>query len=121
MNCFTKFFTAVLFIFSFLLRIYFSTVFIFFYRLCIVYIFFVVVCCKVWTLGVWGELACHKRLFNPPVLKAGHLVSYLFMCKCVVCLVCVLGWRDGGWRVTSFFSIICFIWLVCYKHTFHGP
>ena len=38
------------------------------------------------------------------------------MCKCVVCLVCVLGWRDGGWRVTSFFSII---WLVCYKHTFH--
>ena len=23
------------------------------------------------------------------------------------------------WRVTSFFSIICFIGLVCYKHTFH--
>ena len=36
-----------------------------------------------------------------------------------MCLVCVLGWRDGGWRVTSFFSIICFIGLVCYKHTFH--
>ena len=31
-----------------------------------------------------------------PVLKAGHLVSYLFMCKCVVCLVCVLGWMGGG-------------------------
>ena len=24
----------------------------------------VVTCCEVWTLGVWGELACHKRLFN---------------------------------------------------------
>ena len=39
-------------------------------------------------------------------------MSYLFMCKCVVCLVCVLGWRDGEWKVTSYFSII-----LASKHT----
>ena len=27
------------------------------------------VCNEVWTLGVWGELAYHKRFFNPPPLN----------------------------------------------------
>ena len=37
-----------------------------------------------------------KDFTHAPVLKAGHLVSYLFMCKCAICVVCVLGWRVGG-------------------------
>ena len=33
----------------------------------------------------------------------GHLVSYLVVCNCVVC-VCVCTWvEDGGWRMTSGF------------------
>ena len=45
-----------------------------------------------------------------------------FLYKCFVCLLYVLGWRDGGRRVailTSFFSIIFILGLVCYKHTIH--
>ena len=45
-----------------------------------------------------------------------------FLYKCFVCLLYVLGWRDGGRRVailTSFFSIIYILGLVCYKHTIH--
>ena len=43
-----------------------------------------------------------------PVLKAGHLVSYLVVCNCVVC-VCVCTWvEDGGWRVTSGFLSFLF-------------
>ena len=37
---------------------------------------------RVWTLGVEGELGCHKKS-----IKAGHLVSC--SCLCVVCLVLV--------------------------------
>jgi hypothetical protein len=44
--------------------------FIFFYCLCIVTVV-VIVCHWVWALGVWGELACHKRLFNPPPSSQG--------------------------------------------------
>ena len=44
-----------------------------------------------------------------------------FLYKCFVCLLYVLGWRDGGggWLLTSFFSIIYILGLVCYKHTIH--
>ena len=75
------------------------------------YSIFVVVCCKVWTLGVWGELACHKRLFNPPP-QFSRLGTWCptFLCA-NVCLVCVFGWRDGGWRVTSFFFFFFFCYL----------
>ena len=75
------------------------------------YSIFVVVCCKVWTLGVWGELACHKRLFNPPP-QFSRLGTWCptFLCASV-CLVCVFGWRDGGWRVTSFFFFFFFCYL----------
>ena len=34
--------------------------------LCVLPLFCVCVFFLVWTLGVWGELASHKRLFNPP-------------------------------------------------------
>ena len=37
------------------------------------------VCSEVWTLGVWGGLACHKRP-TARALKAGHLVSCLCVC-----------------------------------------
>ena len=57
------------------------------------------------------------------VLKAGYLVSYLFLYKCFVCLLYVLGWRDGGeeggYLCLCFFSIIYILGLVCYKHTIH--
>ena len=62
---------------------------------------------------MWGELACHKRLFNPPpqFSKAGHLVSCLCVCVCVRVRVfgglsvffvfgwrvCVVVWRGNKW------------------------
>ena len=30
------------------------------------------------------------------------------------------GMGGGGWLLTSFFSIIYILGLVCYKHTIHG-
>ena len=44
-----------------------------------------------------------------------------FLYKCFVCLLYVLGWRDGGRRVATYFfiSIIYILGLVCYKHTIH--
>ena len=77
------------------LFIFFYCLFIFFYHLCIVPIFFVVVCCKVWTLGVWGELACHKRLFNPPP-QFSRLGTWCptFLCASVLFVLCV--YLDGG-------------------------
>ena len=60
---------------------------------------------------MWGELACHKRLFNPPP-QFSRLGTWCptFLCASV-CLVCVFGWRDGGWRVTSFFFFFFFCYL----------
>ena len=113
---FYKVFTALLFGFYILYN--FSTAYIFYYIiffLSLLYFFYhlciVVVCCKVWTLGVWGELACHKRLFNPPP-QFSRLGTWCptFLCASV-CLVCVFGWRDGGWRVTSFFFFFFFCYL----------
>ena len=49
------------------------------------------VCCsQVWTLEVWGELACHKRLFNPP-RQLSRLGTWYpaFVCVCVCMCVCV--------------------------------
>ena len=46
---------------------------------------------RVWPLDVWGELVPSK-IFNPPfpVLKAGHSVSYSYICD--VCMKWVNGW-----------------------------
>ena len=69
--------------------------------------------CEVWTLGVWGELACHKRLFNPPPQFSrlgtwcpAFVCMYVYVCACgcvcvclVVCLVFIFGWRVCVWRV----------------------
>ena len=46
---------------------------------------------RVWPLDVWGELVPSK-IFNPPfpALKAGHLVSYSYICD--VCMKWVSGW-----------------------------
>ena len=65
---------------------------------------------RVWPLDVWGELVPSK-IFNPPfpVLKAGHSVSYSYICD--VCLEWVNGWV---------FSILKnSVWLVCYVNSFH--
>ena len=70
---------------------------------------FVVVCCKVWILGVWGELACHERLFNPPLQfsRLDHLVSKLFcttfLYKCFVVSCMYLDGGMGGRRVATYF------------------
>ena len=90
MNFFTKFFTAVLFIFIY---IFLPSLYIFLPPL--YSIFFVVVCCKVWALGVWGELACHKRLFNPPP-QFSRLGTWCptFLCASVLFVSCV--YLDGG-------------------------
>ena len=60
----------------------------------------------VWALDMWGELVPSK-IFNPPfpVLKAGHSVSYSYICH--VCL----EWVNSGFLP---------VWLVCYyAHGFH--
>ena len=117
-------------IFSIFLYIFFTDLFLF----CVVS-YCQCGCGEVWTLGVWGELACHKRLFNPlpQFLRLGTwcpafvCVCVCTMCVCVcvcvcvcacVCVFCglssffVLGWRvcvwwfGGGWGVSGFFLCI---------------
>ena len=73
----------------------------------------IVTCCEVWTLGVWGELACHKRLFNPPPQFSrlgtwcpAFVCMYVYVCVCVfgglssfyiwMEGLCVVGWWGGG-------------------------
>ena len=89
---------------------------------------FVIVCCKVWILGVWVELACHERLFNPPP-QFSRLGTWCpnFFCTSVL-LSPVRTWMEG-WRGGEegcylllcflFYSIIYILGLVCYKHTIH--
>ena len=48
-------------------------------------------CSEVRTLGVWGELACHKRLFNPLPHFQGWAPGVLPVCVCVCVCVCVFG------------------------------
>ena len=61
------------------------------YTFMCIYLLFIV-CCKVWTLGVWGELACHKRLFNPPP-QFSRLGTWCptYICASIVCLIYVFG------------------------------
>ena len=72
---------------------------------------------------MWGELACHERLFNPP-LQLSRLGTWCpnFFCTSVLFVSCMYldgGMGGGGWLLTSFFSIIYILGLVCYKHTIH--
>ena len=91
-----------LFYIHFLLLIYTNIYFIFFYCLSIVTVI-VIVCHWVWTLGVWGELACHKRLFNPPpqFSRLGTWCPTLLCATVLFVSVYVLGWRmgGGGWHL----------------------
>ena len=97
---------------------------------------FVIVCCKVWILGVWGELAtwhamqdslcvgrvgnlaCHERLFNPPpqFSRLGTWctnffgINYIYKCFVVSCM-----YLDGGMgertqrRVATYTSLLSFL------------
>ena len=63
-------------------------------------------CVEVWTLGVWGELACHKGLFNPPpqFSRLGMWCpAFVCVCMCMCVCVCVFGGLSiffvFGWRV----------------------
>ena len=58
---------------------------------------------------MWGELACHERLFNPPPQFS----------RLGTCMYLDGGMGGGGWLLTSLFSIIYILGLVCYKHTIH--
>ena len=65
-----------------------------------------------WALDVWGELVPSK-IFNPPfpVLKAGHSVSYSYICD---------DCREWVNEVGFFlFFLEIPVWLVCYAHGFH--
>ena len=90
-------------------------------------VLFIVTCCEVWTLGVWGELACRKRLFNPPpqFSRVGtwcpaFVCMYVYVCVCVCSFyiwiegLCVVG--AGGWLWVL--SRLTF-YLVCYTYFFH--
>ena len=85
-----------------------------------IYLLFIV-CCKVWTLGVWGELACHKRLFNPPP-QFSRLGTWCPTYICKYCLSHICIWIEGCVVDDNFFLsfFLSFLfWLVCYKYTFH--
>ena len=60
-----------------------------------------------------GRVGTIKDLFNPPfpVLKAGHSVSYSYICD-----VC-----SGLMEWVSFYILSKIpVWLVCYAHVFHA-
>ena len=99
-SLFSHIFNIYIYIFFFFFLIFFLNVFFYelFYKvfmlfyLNLIYIFMCIyllfiVCCKVWTLGVWGELACHKRLFNPPP-QFSRLGTWCptYICASIVCL-----------------------------------
>ena len=60
----------------------------------------------VWTLGVWGELACHKRSLTHRPSSQGWASSVLLLCVCVS----LFGQGEG--------RFIKILWLVCYTHVF---
>ena len=66
---------------------------------------------RVWALDVWGELVPSK-IFNPPfpVLKAGHSVSYSYICD--VCL----EWVNGVGFFLKIPSVLC-TWFLCSVYT----
>ena len=71
-------------------------------------------CERVWTLGVWGELACHKR-------SSTHRPSSQGWAPCVLlfgCLfVCLFHGMGGCWvSFSSFLSVL----LVCYIYTYNS-
>ena len=74
---------------------------------------------------MWGELASHKRLFNPPpqfsrlgtwcpaLMSCMNVCEYVFMY--VVCIYLVIG----CWVIYSFFlSTNIFLWLVSMNNGF---
>ena len=73
-------------------------------------------------LGVWGELASHKRLFNPlsQFSRLGIQVSplYIFIYSCLYGMVGTEGWVGMDCLSFLFFSFLFFSYsillLVCY-------
>ena len=57
------------------------------------------------TLHVWGELACHERLFNPPpqFSRLGTWCPNFFCTSVLLSPVCTWmeGWRGGGLLLTG--------------------
>ena len=79
--------------------------------------------CEVWMLDVWGELASHKRLFNPPPqfsrlgTQCPALMScHLYLCMCFVWILWDLWIYVGG----GFMYLFIYLWLVCYELQFHA-
>ena len=54
---------------------------------------------RTWSLGVWGELASRKRLFNPPpqFLRLGTQgPALVLLCFVLCCLLLCVHCGDGG-------------------------
>jgi hypothetical protein len=76
-------------------------------------------------LGVWGELASHKRLFNPPpqFSRLGTQCPALMSCHVYLCMCFVWVFWDlwiyvgGGFYLFISLSIYLsiYLWLVCYE------
>ena len=68
---------------------------------------------RVWPLDVLGELVPSKTGFNPPfpVLKAGHSVSYSYICD--VCMEWVNGWVSFYILSYSCLASVLCIWFSC--------
>ena len=80
----------------------------------------IVTCCEVWTLGVWGELACHKRLFNPPPQFSrlctwcpAFVCMYVYVCVCVCVYVCVWWLSIGAHARGLLYLCVCVCVSVC--------
>ena len=116
-----RFLPPLAFTFYFFIKIssfYFYTQ-IYILLLCIVTVI-VIVCHWVWTLGVWGELACHKRLLTHRPSSQGWAPGVLPCCVQLCCL-CLCMYLGGGWGVEGdiwFFFLFYSLWLVCYKLLF---
>ena len=74
---------------------------------------------RVWALDVWGELVPSK-IFNPPfpVLKAGHSVSYSYICD-----ICREWVNEVGFFQNSCLASVlctCFSCFASATHTLQG-
>ena len=60
-----------------------------------------------WTLGVWGELSCRKRLFNP-LPRFSRLGTWCptFLCANALFVLCVCTWVEDGFLFSMAINIL---------------
>ena len=79
---------------------------------------------KMWVKCGLKNLSWHAMKDSNPPPQFSRLGTWCptFFCTSVLFVSCMYldgGMGGGGWLLTSFFSIIYILGLVCYKHTIH--